>query len=48
MILLILLWPSVVEEASLNPKSQKETEEEQGLSSHIPQKPKSLSIGSTP
>lgn len=48
MILLILLRASVVEEASLNPRSQKETEEGQGLGSHIPQKPKSLSLGSTP
>lgn len=45
--ILLMLWPSVGEEASLNPRSQKETEEGQGLGSHIRQKPKSLSVGST-
>lgn len=36
--ILLMLWPSVGEEASLNSRSQKETEEGQGLGSHIPQK----------
>lgn len=38
MILLLLLRASAIKEESLNPGSLKETEEGQGLGSHIPQK----------
>lgn len=45
-LLILLLWASVIEEASSNPRSQKKTEKGQGHGSNIPQEPKFFSIGS--